>query len=291
MDASERARRLVELVLVSPGQSITRETACEALFPHLEAVKAATALRKSLSMARSALSALGPDATQVLAADRDRIWVDAARAGLSLEVDLDTHQAALRGGLALSPGLTRDERLEAALAQEGTLLEDEPYADWALRRREAIEALRQEARLALARDRARGVGRSSADAVVHSWESCLEHDPACEEAAAALMRIYSARGLRHFVVRTYDRCRAALEDLGLGATPALDQLLTAATADRGQRKDGRSPRQCWAPTRYRPTKKSVGQSRCCSLKSQRLPRRGTWTRRTYGPVSARCWPG
>ena len=62
------ARQLVKLVLVSPGQPISREAACEALFPHLEAVKAATALRKSLSMARSALSALGHDATQVLAA-------------------------------------------------------------------------------------------------------------------------------------------------------------------------------------------------------------------------------
>ena len=46
--------------------------------------------------------------------------------------------------------------------------------------------------------------------------TCLEHDPACEEAAAALMRITGGVGLRHFVVRTYDRCRAALEDLGLG---------------------------------------------------------------------------
>ena len=146
MDASERAsaRRAGAR---EPGPAHLQGGGLRGAFPHLEAVKAATALRKSLSMARSALSALGHDATQVLAADRDRIWVDATRAGLSLEVDLDTHQAALRGGLALAPGADGDERLEAALAQEGTLLEDEPYADWALRRREAIEALRQEARL------------------------------------------------------------------------------------------------------------------------------------------------
>jgi class 3 adenylate cyclase len=57
----------------------------------------------------------------------------------------------------------------------------------------------------------------------------LVHDPASEEAAAALMRAYSALGQRHLVVRTYERCRSALEELGLRISPALDEVHAAAT--------------------------------------------------------------
>jgi DNA-binding SARP family transcriptional activator len=84
------------------------------------------------------------------------IWVPAA-----VEVDADRHEEALRAGLAMDPGPDRDERLSSALAHDGELLEDEPYADWAARTRERLEALRQQARLALARDRAKGQARTT----------------------------------------------------------------------------------------------------------------------------------
>src|SRR5215469_13406618 len=45
------ARRLVELVLVSPGRRISRDLACEELFARLEPRAAARALSKALSMA------------------------------------------------------------------------------------------------------------------------------------------------------------------------------------------------------------------------------------------------
>ena len=91
----------------------------------------------------------------------------------------------------------RDDRLVAALSEDAGLLADESYTEWALRPRERLEALRQKARLTLARDRTRGAGHSRPEAVVAAWESCLGHDPACEEAAAALMRAYSAQGQRN----------------------------------------------------------------------------------------------
>jgi hypothetical protein len=45
-------------------------------------------------------------------------------------------------------------------------LEDEPFAEWTLRQRDQLEWARQEARLALARDRARGLGGATPDGVV-----------------------------------------------------------------------------------------------------------------------------
>ena len=109
------------------------------------------------------------------------------------------------------------------------MLADEPYSDWAIRPREHLEALRQQARLGLARDRARGVGRCSLEAVIEAWESCLLHDPACEEAAAALIRAYSAHGQHQLVVRTYELCRLALEELGFRPSPGLDEIHAGAS--------------------------------------------------------------
>jgi len=220
------ARRLCELVLVSPGRRISRDLACDQLFPRLEPRAAARSLSKALSMARTSLAGLGEPGTALLMADLGHIWV----AG-PVEVDAETHAAALRAGLAMAPGADRDETLAAALAEDGELLADEPYAGWAAGPRERLDALRQEARLALARDRAMGSGRSGRDDVLAAWESCLDHDPACEEAAGALVRGYFAQGRPERAVRVFERCRAALEQLGLRISPSLERVYAAAARE------------------------------------------------------------
>jgi adenylate cyclase len=220
------AKRLCELVLVSPGRRVSRDLACEELFPRLDPRTAARSLSKALSMARGALAALGEPGASLVAADLGSIWVPTA-----LEVDADAHEEALRAGLATGPGQERDDRLSSALAQDAELLEDEPYADWAARPRERLEALRQQARLALARDRAKGHGRSGGDDTMAAWQSCLDHDPACEEAAGALIRGYVGQGRPEIAARVFERCRAALEDLGLRISPSLERLYAAATPE------------------------------------------------------------
>jgi class 3 adenylate cyclase/tetratricopeptide (TPR) repeat protein len=216
------ARRLCELVLVSPGRRVSRDLACDELFSRLEPRTAARSLSKALSMARGVLAELGEPGATLLAADLTHIWASSA-----VEVDAETHAAALRAALAVPPGLDRDDLLSAELAQDGELLADEPYADWAARPRERLEALRQEARLALARDRAMGSGRSGADNVMSAWQSCLDHDPACEEAAGAMVRGYIARGRPELAARVFERCRAALEELGLRISPSLERVYAA----------------------------------------------------------------
>ena len=229
------AKRLCELVLVSPGRRIGREAACEALFPNLSPEAASNALSKALTLARSVLSRLGPPAAELLEADRANIW---AGPNCNLEIDFGPHEEALRSALRMEPGTGRDEALVSALSDEGVLLEDEPYADWATGPREHLETLRQKARTELARDRARGKGRSRSEAVIEAWEKCLDHDPTSEEAASALMRLHAARGHRHLALQTYDRCRIALEDLGLRVSPALDELQRSTVAVGQQRARG-----------------------------------------------------
>lgn len=217
------AKHLLELILVSPGQRISRDRACAELFGHLEPRAAARALSKAMSMARSALATLGEPAASLLAADLSHIWLSS-----HVDVDAENHGAALRAALGMAPGQDRDDRLSAALAEDSELLPDEPEAGWALRPREQLAALRQEARLALARDRSAGVGRSGSDDVLASWQDCFDHDPAGEEAAGALACSWLERGRPELAARVLDRCRAALEDLGLRLSPSLEKLHPAA---------------------------------------------------------------
>ena len=136
----------------------------------------------------------------------------------------------MRSALKTEPGMERDNQLVVGLADEGTLLEDEPVAEWAVRPRERLEWARQEARLALARDRTRGKGRSRPEAIIEAWAGCLAHDPTSEEAASALMRVYGAQRRHGLVEATYERCRSALEELGLRVSPALKEVYAGATA-------------------------------------------------------------
>ena len=178
-------------------------------------------------MARAALTELGDGGPALLGADLTHIWLSP-----HVVVDADDQESALRAGLAMGPGEVRDETLSGALADDGELLPDEPYADWADRARDQLNSLRQEARLALARDRAKGAGRSGPDDVTAAWLACLDHDPACEEAAGALIRGFLAAGRPEQAARVFERCRAALEELGLRISPSLERVYASAVEAR-----------------------------------------------------------
>ena len=99
-----------------------------------------------------------------------------------------------------------------------------------MRPREHLDWVRHEARLVLARDRAQGKGRATPESVVSAWEGCLAHDPTCEEAASALMRLYRSQRRHALVESTYNRCHAALDELGLRTSPALEEVHGTTTA-------------------------------------------------------------
>jgi DNA-binding SARP family transcriptional activator len=151
------AKRLCELVLVSAARRVSREAVRDALYPSLGSAEAARAISQALSQARAALSGLGRTGRALLRADRTHIWADPL---IPLEVDVEVQEENLSLALDAEPGLERDNLLVFAVGDDRALLEDELSAEWAVRPRERLDWLRQEARLGLARDRAKGFGRT-----------------------------------------------------------------------------------------------------------------------------------
>src|SRR3984885_3187792 len=111
-----RARRLCALLLVSRGRGVTRDLACEELFPRLEPRAAARSVSKSLSMARAALAELGEPGAALLGADLTHLWFSP-----EIEVDADTQADALRAGLATQPGQGGGDTLVDGLAAAGAM--------------------------------------------------------------------------------------------------------------------------------------------------------------------------
>ncbi|MDB5078076.1 MAG: transcriptional activator domain protein, partial [Chloroflexi bacterium] len=97
----------------------------------------------------------------------------------------------------------------AALAlYGGEYLPDDPYAEWAVPRREELSRLYLAVLLHLA---GLYMDRGNARSALHSLWSILEADPCHESAARAIMRLQAASGRRAEAIRMYRRLTTALK--------------------------------------------------------------------------------
>ncbi|MGM0619062.1 MAG: hypothetical protein ACQEUI_13135, partial [Actinomycetota bacterium] len=128
------ARRLVALLLLAPDHVCSRSSLLEALFSHLDPVRASRALSKAVSMARLVLDEdrSGPS---LVAADRGKIWIAAA---FTVEVDVLDHLAMLESAEHLV-GAARQERLRAALRESRPVLVEDAYEAWAMEVADRVE--------------------------------------------------------------------------------------------------------------------------------------------------------
>jgi DNA-binding SARP family transcriptional activator len=186
------ARRLVQLLAIAPSRRAGREQIAEALFANLAPARAANAVSKAATMARSALAPY-----DVIEADREGVWLSDR---WSIEVDVDALRDLLEAALAMPSGKPREHHLRAALSDRRQLLDDELYSDWTVEARERLAVLRIRATAALA---------AEAD-TAEAWSDLVACDPTNEWACVQLMRAYVADGRRDRAVRTFHRTTAAL---------------------------------------------------------------------------------
>jgi DNA-binding SARP family transcriptional activator len=210
------ARRLVQLLLLSPQRQAGREQIAAALFPNLPPARAANAVSKALTMARAALGEDQPGATTMLDADRTLIRF---RPELRVNVDVDERRDQYAAAMRLPAGPRRAAALEPLCHASFDLLPDEPYADWVAPVRDELQRLRTD----VLTDYARGC---PPDRATRAWADLADHQPTNEEAAAALIHAYLAAGQRDRAIRTFHRCRAALlDELGVEASAELAATL------------------------------------------------------------------
>jgi DNA-binding SARP family transcriptional activator len=213
-----KPRQLLELLLVEHGHVVPKERLAELLWGDTPPVNAAAALDTYASTLRRALE---PDRER----GRSRYLVGGGGGLLvpaeTVEVDLERFDT-LIGEAEAHDRTGEPERARAALETalslvRGQVLEDEPYASWALRVRELYDERAMAARLSAA-EHALAAGDAAA-ALTHAHE--VLHADRTREAAYRVVMVASYRlGRQDEALGAFERCRRALADeLGVDPLP------------------------------------------------------------------------
>jgi DNA-binding SARP family transcriptional activator len=213
---TRKATALLAYLAVSE-QPQRRATLAALLWPDNDEQKARGALRRTLSVLRSALDDAG------IAADGEAIVLDRA----IVRVDVAEFRRAISDGrLEDAAGLYRGDLLE------GFSLRDSPqFDDW-----QAVQAdaLRTEYALVLSRLSATAERSGDLAGAVGYAKRHLAADPLHEPAHRELMRLYARSGDRSAALRQYRECARSL-DRELGVAPsdetrALNEAIVAGAA-------------------------------------------------------------
>ena len=207
----QKPRNLLKILLLARGRFVSKDQLCDWLWPDADPASAEANLRSAVSDLRKLLE---PD----LAHGRASAFILTRREGYAFDltapvaVDVIDFERAAQTAAASRP------ELESALAlYRGDLLEEDPYAEWAIPERERLRALRVEA---LARLADLCLAEADYPATTAICEQALALDASRETLWRSLMRAHALSGDRAAALRTFDRCRAALaHDLGVDPLP------------------------------------------------------------------------
>ena len=208
---STKAKSLFQFLVTRPRQPVIKDMLMETLWPDTEPRAANNSLKVAIHGVRQTLNHLFQEATgfpyilflqgSYLINPEIELWVDVE--------EFEQHWE-------LGRRLEREGRLgdavwEFKLAEtlyRGDYLEDDPYEEWALLRREALKDIY----LAI-------LGKLGDDSAVSAdYESCIVYcqriltkDPCREDAYRQLMRCYSRLGHRNRALRWYEICRQTIQ--------------------------------------------------------------------------------
>lgn len=210
----QKPRDLLKILLLARGKFVANDQLCDWLWPEADPASAQANLRSAVSDLRKLLE---PE----LARGRDSAFIATKREGYAFDLTAPVSVDAIDFERAISATLRPD--LEAALASyRGDLLEEDPYAEWAIRERERLRYLRLEA---LARLADLCLSDGDYPATVSLCEQALAFDPSRETLWRSLMRAHALNGDRAAALRAFERCRAALaRDLGVDPLPETVKL-------------------------------------------------------------------
>ena len=204
---------LFTCLLGARGHRLHREQVVDTLWPELEPPAAARRMHSTLHALRTILAGAGQHANP-LRHEGEMIVLDPA-GGQPAPEWLDADLFARLASLALH-GEDRGACRAALDLYGGDYLQDDPYSEWVVLRRDEL----RDQYLALALHLAR---LSGAAGDLEEAERCLRlvlrHDACQEDAAATLMGMLASAGRRVDALRVYQDLASALE-LALGLAPS-----------------------------------------------------------------------
>jgi predicted ATPase/DNA-binding SARP family transcriptional activator/DNA-binding CsgD family transcriptional regulator len=218
-----KARSLVKLLALAPGQRLHHEQALEALWPHLAPAAARNSLHGVLHLARGALARGSGARCPYLRLQNEMLFLGPSA---SLWIDVGAFQHA-----AATARRTRDSNdYEAAVAlYGGDLLPEDRYEDWAADRREEL----QTEYLNLLRDLARvSSARGDEERAATALQQLVDSEPTDEVAHIELAQAYARMGRHEGAIEQYRRLERVLQrELGVDPSPASRRFYQALLAE------------------------------------------------------------
>lgn len=201
---TQKARKLVKVLALSPGHRLHREQVTDLLWPDVATAAAAGNLRSALHSARAALEPQrSPRASSFLVVAREFVRLTAPH-GVWVDV------VAFRDGAAECRRQPSASAYRSVLdLYRGDLLPEDRYEDWAAAQRESLKELWLSLLVELAQlhvrdgDFAAGIGVAERAALAV---------PSHEDAQVELMRLHALAGRPGQAMRQFVRLRTALRD-------------------------------------------------------------------------------
>ena len=225
-----KAKALVAMLALTPGQRRHREQILDRLWPELAPDAAARNLHQTMYVARRTLAGLGAGSNGLLAIRDEQVVLDDAG-----PVVVDVLQFERSTAAALADGSEASLRMAADLYR-GDLLPDLPDADWLTARRDELRETHRQILVKLAST----VRHRAPEEALVILTRVLESDPLHEGAVRALMVVLAQMGRRSEALARYERLVADLLD-AFGTDPDTQtvalfrELLTGSPADVGPR--------------------------------------------------------
>ncbi|MDN5766523.1 MAG: AAA family ATPase [Humibacillus sp.] len=190
-----KAKSLVAMLALAPGQRRHREHVLDQLWPDLDPVAAARNLHQTLYVARRAVTGDGLPQSGRLSIRDEQVVLDVAG---PVEIDV------LQFERAASEALASDDEATLRAATDlyvGDLLPDLPDAQWLAPRRDELRATYRELAVKLATT----LGRSAPEEASLILTRALDSDPVHEGAVRALMVVLAGMGRRSEALARYER--------------------------------------------------------------------------------------
>ena len=216
-----RPKQVLEILLAARGHPVPTDRLADLLWGHELPTNAANSLQTFISTLRRHLSSDRDRARALVVTDAQAYRFDTDLVTL----DLDRFDALLEHPARESPRVVR-RRLEHALAlARGEVLDDEPYADWALELRRVYQARVLEVRVDAAQ---MALGECDYSAALRHAEAAIAIDRFSEQSHRLAMLALYALGRQHEALDTFTKLRTVLDqELGLEPMPGTRALHSA----------------------------------------------------------------